>query len=110
MLLVLIIIKLLSMKDDNNYVSRTSLTEFIGRPLFGQPHEQHLVSGWPKVFENPFKGLVFKNQIQTSILYIFNIINYCVYEHYLTENVQIVHILIQKIALNTLHIVLSPTA
>ena len=44
------------------------------------------------------------------LFYIFNIINYCVYEHYLTENVQIFHILIQKIALNTLHIVLSPTA
>ena len=69
MLLVFIIMKLLSMKDDN---SRTSLTEFIGRPLLDS-HEQHLVSGWPKVFGNPFKGLVFKNQLQTSIL-IFNII------------------------------------
>ena len=69
MLLVCIIMKLLSIKDDNNSVSRTSLTKFIGRPLLDS-HEQHLVSGWPKVFGNPFKGLVFKNQLQTSIFII----------------------------------------
>ena len=64
MLLAFIIMKLLSMKDDHSSVSRTPLTEIIGRPLLDS-HEQHLVSGWPKVFGNPFKGLVSKNQLQT---------------------------------------------
>ena len=96
------------MKDDNNYVSRTSLTEFIGRPLLDSMNNTLSVGG--QKFLKTLSNVLFSRIKFRHLFYFFNIINYCVYEHYLTENFQIFHILIQKIALNTLHIVLSPTA